>query len=241
MSNGELTKLKVKAYSDPQFNNEVADGEFTTLVNPEKYTFNYKIEQNEDQASGTSDLSPKFNKKLPENIELEFLFDRTGVIIHYGSNPDESSDDTVFKDKGEGVIDDIEKFKKVILDYNGDEHKPNYVMIYWGALLFKGSLTEMSIDFKLFKSDGTPIRAVAKAKFQGFAEDDLRVAKENNQSPDLTHLRLVKEGDTLPLMSHRIYGDSKYYLEVARVNGIASFRKLEVGKEIFFPPIEKIS
>ncbi|WP_298547888.1 LysM peptidoglycan-binding domain-containing protein [uncultured Aquimarina sp.] len=241
MSTGELTKLKIKAYSDPQFNNEVADGEFTTLVNPEKYTFNYKIEQNEDQASGTSDLSPRFNKKLPEDLELEFLFDRTGVIIHYGSNPDESSDDTVFKDNGEGVIDDIEKFKKVILDYNGDEHKPNYVMIYWGTLLFKGSLTEMNVEFKLFKSDGTPIRAVAKAKFQGFVEDDLRVAKENNQSPDLTHIRLVKEGDTLPLMSHRIYGDSKYYLEVAKVNELSSFRKLEVGKEIFFPPIEKIS
>ncbi|WP_298312691.1 LysM peptidoglycan-binding domain-containing protein [uncultured Aquimarina sp.] len=241
MSTGELTKLKIKAYSDPQFNNEVADGEFTTLVNPEKYTFNYKIEQNEDQASGTSDLSPRFNKKLPEDLELEFLFDRTGVIIHYGSNPGESSDDTVFKDNGEGVIDDIEKFKKVILDYNGDEHKPNYVMIYWGTLLFKGSLTEMSVEFKLFKSDGTPIRAVAKAKFQGFVEDDLRVAKENNQSPDLTHIRLVKEGDTLPLMSHRIYGDSKYYLEVAKVNELSSFRKLEVGREIFFPPIEKIS
>lgn len=241
MNTGELTKLKIKAYSDPQFSNEVADGEFTTLVNPEKYTFNYKIEQNDDQASGTSDLAPNFNKKLPEDLDLQFLFDRTGVIIHYGSNPDESSDDTVFKDKGEGIIDDIEKFKKVILDYNGDEHKPNYVMILWGTLLFKGSLTEMSVEFKLFKSDGTPLRAVAKAKFKGFVEDDLRVAKENNQSPDLTHLRMVKEGDTLPLMSHRVYGDSKYYLEVAKVNELTSFRRLEVGKEIFFPPIEKIS
>lgn len=241
MSTGELKKLKVVAYSDPQFNDKVGDGEFTTLVNPEKYTFNYKIEQNEDQASGTSDLSPKFNKKLPEDLELEFLFDRSGVIVHYGSDPGSSSGNKVFKDEGDGIIDDIEKFKKVILDYNGDEHKPNYLMISWGTLLFKGSLTEMSIEFKLFKPDGTPIRAVAKAKFQGFVEDDLRVAKENNQSPDLTHVRVVKEGDTLPLMSHRIYGDSKYYLEVARVNEITSFRKLEIGKEIFFPPIEKRS
>lgn len=241
MSTGELTKLKIKAYSDPQFNNEIADGEFTTLVNPEKYTFKYKIEQNQDQASGTSDLAPRFNKKLPEDLELDFLFDRTGVIVHYGNNPNESTDDKVFKDEGEGIIGDIEKFKKVILDYNGEEHKPNYVMLYWGTLLFKGSLTEMSVEFKLFKSDGTPIRAVAKAKFQGFVEDDLRVAKENNQSPDLTHIRIVKEGDTLPLMTYRIYGDSKYYLEVAKVNELSSFRKLEVGKEIFFPPIEKIS
>lgn len=241
MSTGELTKLKIKAYSDPKFTDEVANGEFTTLVNPEKFTFNYKIEQNEDQASGTSDSAPKFNKKPPEDLELEFLFDRTGVIVHYGGDPNGNADDTVFKDEGEGIIDDIEKFKKVILEYNGDKHKPNYVMIYWGALLFKGMLTEMSMEFKLFKSDGTPIRAVVKAKFKGFVEEDLRVAKENNKSPDLTHLRMVKEGDTLPLMSHRVYGDSKYYLEVARVNGLTSFRKLAVGKEIFFPPIEKKS
>jgi nucleoid-associated protein YgaU len=226
MSTGELKKLKIVAYSDPGFSDKIADGEFATLMNPEKYTFHYKIEQDEQQAAGTSAVSPRFNKQLPENLELEFFFDRSGVIA--GKEAVES-----------GIIDDIEKFKKVILDYNGDEHKPNYLIISWGSLLFKGSLTEMDIEFKLFKPDGTPIRALAKAKFQGFVEDDLRAARENNKSPDLTHLRIVKEGDTLPLMSYRIYGDSKYYLEVAKANKIINFRKLKTGQEIFFPPIQK--
>ena len=226
MSTGELKKLKIVAYSDPGFSDKIADGEFATLMNPEKYTFHYKIEQDEQQAAGTSAVSPRFNKQLPENLELEFVFDRSGVIA--GKEAVES-----------GIIDDIEKFKKVILDYNGDEHKPNYLIISWGSLLFKGSLTEMDIEFKLFKPDGTPIRALAKAKFQGFVEDDLRAARENNKSPDLTHLRIVKEGDTLPLMSYRIYGDSKYYLEVAKANNIINFRKLKAGQEIFFPPIQK--
>ena len=99
----------------------------------------------------------------------------------------------------------------------------------------------MNVEFKLFNPDGTPIRAVAKAKFQEFVEDDLRVAKENNQSPDLTHLRTVKAGDTLPLMSFRIYGDSKYYLEVAKANNIHNFRSLITGQQLFFPPIIKTS
>lgn len=228
MSNGELEKLKVVAYSDPEFNNKIADGEFATLMNPEKYTYHYKTEQNNDQASGTSSVAPRFNKKLPEELELEFLFDRSGVISGYESLED-------------GVIDDLEKFKKVILDYDGEKHKPNYLMISWGSLLFKGTMTEMDIEFKLFKPDGTPVRALAKAKFQGFVEDNLRVAKENNQSPDLTHYRIVKAGDTLPLMTYRIYGDSKYYLEVAKANNLTNFRKLEPGKRIFFPPIEKAS
>ena len=235
---GELIKLRIKAYSDEQFSEEVADGEFKTLLNPENYKFSYKIEQNDDQASGTSAAAPRFNKALPEDFELEFVFDRTGVITDYGASG--ASDDKTFKDEGGGIIDDIEKFKKVIFDYNGDEHKPNYLIISWGTLLFKGTLSEMDITFKLFKSDGTPLRAVARAKFKGFVEDDLRVAKENNSSPDLTHVRIVNEGDTLPLMSFRIYGDSKYYLEVAKANQISNFRKLKVGQKIFFPPIQKV-
>jgi len=235
---GELTKLNIKAYKDEQFSDEVAEGEFKTLLNPENYTFKYKIEQNEEQASGTSMAAPKFNKALPEDLELEFIFDRTGVLVDYGKT---GSDSKTYKDEGRGVIDDIEKFKKVVFDYNGDEHKPNYLIISWGTLLFKGSLSEMDISFKLFKGDGTPLRAVAKVKFKGFVEDDLRVAIENNNSPDLTHSRMVKEGDTLPLMSYRIYGDSKYYLEVANANKITNFRKLSVGQMIFFPPIKKVS
>ena len=225
-NDAQLTKLKIVAYKDPQFNDQVSDGEFHSLLNPEKYTFKYAIESNNDQAAGTSDLSPRFNKKLPEDLELEFLFDRTGVI------PQVSSED-------EGIIDDIEKFKKVVLDYSGEEHKPFYLIISWGTLLFKGSLKEMDIEFKLFKPNGAPLRALARAKFQGFVEDDLRVAMENNQSPDLTHLRTVEEGDTLPLMSYRIYGDSKHYLNVARVNSIGNFRKLVPGTQVFFPPLSK--
>lgn len=231
---GELIKLQIKAYSDEQFSNEVADGEFRTLLNPEKYSFKYKIEQNEDQAAGTSSSSPRFNKIPPEDLELEFIFDRTGVIVDYGQ-------DQVFSDEGSGIIDDIETFKRVVFDYNGDEHRPNYLIISWGTLLFKGTLSELDLTYKLFKADGTPLRAAAKAKFKGFVEDNLRVALENNSSPDLTHVRIVNEGDTLPLMAHRIYGDSKYYIEVAIANNITNFRKLTVGQKIFFPPIEKVS
>jgi LysM repeat protein len=237
---GELIKLQIKAYSDEQFSTEVANGEFKTLLNPDKYSYKYKIEQNEEQASGTSSSSPRFNKVPPEDLVLEFVFDRTGVIVDYGS-PSTASDDKVFKDEGSGVIDDVETFKRVVFDYNGDEHRPNYLIISWGTLLFKGTLSEMDITFKLFKPDGMPLRATARATFKGFVEDNLRVAMENNSSPDLTHVRVVKAGDTLPLMAFRIYGDSKYYLEVAKANSITNFRKLAVGQKIYFPPIEKVS
>ena len=227
MNTGQLKKLRVIGYKDPEFTDKVGDGEFTSLLNPEKYTFKYKVEYTEAQGQGTSTSQPKFVRTPPEDLDLEFLFDRSGVIKGQDNKT------------GDGIITDLEKFKRIVFDYSGDEHKPNYVMIGWGTLLFKGSLLEMAIEFKLFASDGTPLRAVVKAKFKGSVEDDLRVARENNNSPDLTHIRTVKEGDTLPLMTHKIYGNSKYYLQVAIANNISNFRKLTPGQQIKFPPIQK--
>ena len=65
MSEGKLEKLKLVAYSDPEFNEKVADGEFTTLLNPEKYQLSInKIDQNEGSGSGASSVQPtRFNEK----------------------------------------------------------------------------------------------------------------------------------------------------------------------------------
>jgi len=91
----------------------------------------------------------------------------------------------------------------------------------------------------MFQPSGVPLRAVITAGFADSSDDTTRVALEQNQSPDLTHVRLVKAGDNLPSLCYKIYGDSSYYLDVARVNRIDQFRKLEPGTKIFFPPLEK--
>jgi hypothetical protein len=43
----------------------------------------------------------------------------------------------------------------------------------------------------------------------------------------------------LPLMCYRIYGDSKYYIEVARFNNLNDFRNLNEGMQLKFPPLAK--
>jgi nucleoid-associated protein YgaU len=225
---GELTKLKIEAFKDAEFKDKADNGEFLSSMTPEKYTINYKIVRNETTPDGSSGASPQYAHSEPENLVLDFLFDRTGVLEEFPTSP-------------VGIVDDLEKFKKIIFSYDGGIHQPYYVKIHWGSLLFKGTMSEMAVEFKLFRPDGAPLRAVAKVTFLGFIENNLRAALENKSSPDLTHYRTVKDGETLPLMTHRIYGDSKYYLEVARLNGLSNFRKLAPGQQIWFPPIQKQS
>jgi nucleoid-associated protein YgaU len=113
-------------------------------------------------------------------------------------------------------------------------------MIMWGSIEIRRCVLKgASIAYKLFRADGTPIRAVITANFTENVDDATRVATERKSSPDVTHMRVVKAGDTLPLLSFKIYGDKKYYLELARVNGLDHFTRLEPGQEIYFPPLEK--
>jgi len=48
----------------------------------------------------------------------------------------------------------------------------------------------------------------------------------------------VKAGDTLPLLCHRVYKDSTYYLDIARINGITNFRNIRPGMRLKFPPLK---
>lgn len=218
-------KMIIHAYSDPTFRDKL--DEFAVLLNPESYSLNYEIQFKDNQAPGTSGSELTFEMIRPQQLEFEFLFDRTGAIPSAGDIGDD------------GVHTDIDHFKELTIGFDGSTHRTKYLILSWGKLLFKCCCTSLNVTYKLFRPDGVPLRAVAKAQFEEFRETGQRVREENKNSPDLTHVRTVKHGDTLPLMTHAIYGDSKYYLEVAKANQLTNFRKLKVGEQIFFPPIEK--
>jgi len=227
---GKLEKMLILAFSDSEKaeNGGVndADDRFEALINPESYTLEYKLKFSEGtQGQGTSGTQLKYEYTEPEEISFEFLFDNTGII---DGQPRAS------------IADDLKKFKDVLVAYKGDSHEPRHFKLVWGEnSIFKGRVTEVSINHKLFKPDGTPIRATATVKFRSSIEEQKRAARENRSSPDLTHVRKVKSGDTLPMMCYRIYGDPKFYIQVAEVNGITNFRQLLPGTDIIFPPIEK--
>ncbi len=225
MANGQLEKLRIIAHLTADYSDEVTDANtFVAMLNPEAYTLDYKVEYQDGQGQGSSAAQQKFTVKKPEEIAFELLLDSTGVT---DGNPRES------------IEDDITRLRDLLLKYEGETHEPKHFQVVWGSLLFKGRCTGLNITMKLFNADGKPIRAICKASFKGSVEDNLRTAEERNQSPDLTHSRIVKQGDTLPKLCFDVYGHSKYYTLVARVNRLPQFRTLIPGERIFFPPLAK--
>lgn len=224
---GKIEKLHIVPFNNPDYAiSHIAGPPFFALINPETYTYKYKIDFCESQEPGTSGVSLKFNKIPPQEFTFDFLFDSTDIIK------------TIFP-VSLPVIAQIELFKRSVFDYNGDIHRPYYLVIHWGTLLFKGVLTSMDIEYKLFSPEGIPLRAMAKCTFKESLEVNLRQAIENRMSPDITHQRTMKESDKLTLLTKTIYNDQQYYIDVAAFNKMDGFRKNIPGSSIFFPPIAK--
>ena len=125
----------------------------------------------------------------------------------------------------------------VIYEYVGSRHQHGHVCLVWGSLIFYARLQSMSTQYTLFKPSGTPLRAKIDLEFVGFSSKKEAELAANRSSPDLSHLVEVREGDTLPLLCYRIYGDSAYYAEVAEHNHLADFRTLKAGTQLHFPPL----
>lgn len=240
---GGLDRLKISKYENSDYKEPpVGGGVFQVLINPSNYSLTYKNEFNSEGAEGQQAGNLKFVETRSPELNLEFLFDGTGVVQKNSGNQLLNLLDSKKKDfVATAVEGQLQDFLEATGDYNGTIHKPFNIKINWGNLEFLGVLLEFTVDYKLFNPDGKPLRAIGKAKFHGSISEKLANAKNKPSSPDLTHVRMVKAGDTLPLMTERIYGDDKYYLEVARINNITSFRQLKPGMEIFFPPIAKVS
>lgn len=218
---GALKRLLIRAYEKSDYSGSPIS-EFEAYVNPNEITLSYEMEYDSASGSGTTGSRMNFKRVKPGDLSLTFFLDGTGA-----------------NGRPLDVQQKVEQFQTVT-GYNGNIHRPNYLMVAWGTLQVKRLVLKgASIAYKLFQPNGVPLRAVITASFTENLDDQTRVAKAQDKSPDLTHVRLVKAGDNLPSLCYEIYGDPRFYLAVAEANGIDQFRELAPGTRIFFPPLER--
>lgn len=219
MAGGELIKMKIVAYSDPEYANYI--GEYDVLINPEvikdKKTQEYSTT---NSTNGSSAQTVTYKGVGGSDFDLVLFFDGTGII---------SSKEVEIQ---------IQELKSLAFDFNGDIHEPNYLRVYWGTQsLFQGRLKTWDVNNTLIGLDGTPKRAEVSISLVASISAKKKSLEEKKNSADLTHVRTVLGGDSLPLMCYRIYGDSSLYMKVADYNNLKNFRNLKPGQELFFPPI----
>jgi hypothetical protein len=228
--------MKIIAYEDANFET-LSDNEFTVMYNPNTYSRNFKSVFNSETPEGGTAETQNFRRLESDSVSFEFLFDGTGAsssgdssLLTFGAS---TTTDAGFVDE------QIAAFFAITRDVNPDTHQPNFLQLSWGTFVFNCVMANAEVTYKLFHSSGAPLRATINATFKKSVTQAEQAAEARRQSPDLTHFRLVEEGETLPLIAKKVYGDPTLYLEIARINRINNFRKLKVGQQLVLPPIDK--
>jgi nucleoid-associated protein YgaU len=223
MADGVLLKLTILPFEDADTVQvgPPAGPPFVAQFNPESYSVNTEINFASDEpAHGQDGDEAKLASIKPRTFSFEFLLDGTGA-------------DGGIND----VLAQIELFKLTV-GFSGKIHRPRFLVLSWGPFLATCALESYSVNYKLFKPDGMPLRAVLSASFREHKSPTLRELISNLSSPDVEHQHQVQDGDSLWLLSHRVYKDPQHFREIARTNRLDTVRRLEPGATLRLPPLE---
>ncbi len=224
----KLEKLKMEVYPKSDRSGRPEDV-LEVMFNPESYSLSYENVFSKVQPPNSSGNAARYQMSKPAKLSLKIIVDGTGVSDH----------GIIALAKPKKVKDGVKQFLEAAFYMDGSIHEPKFLKIRWGSQLnFDCRLDSVTINYTLFETGGDPLRAELDVTFVDDVETKKRVKKEKKSSPDLTHKRVVKEHDTLPLLCEAIYGTPDYYLQVARANKLINFRNLKPGQELFFPPVK---
>ena len=233
----KLAKLTIEAFEDVTRSKRVSGprgaGTLEVMYNPETLSTRHESEIQRKQGIAIHGATPKWTHTRSKEVSVKLVFDGTGV-----------GDMGIFRLKTVTVAERVKAFLTLCYDVQSDSHESAYLTIKWnrgvfGPDGFECRLAAVDIEYSLFARDGSPLRADLTARFV----EALDPAKRNNKlrlsSPDLSHERVVREGDTLPLLCREIYGSAEHYIRVAQVNGLDDFRDLRAGQTLIFPPFSR--
>lgn len=220
-----MEQMRMFAFRDEMFTQKHHPEKLTLGINPESLKSERGIVYRKDKQLGTTNGSNTFESYEPEKLSFSFTVDTTGVV--------EGTQDT-----DEAYI-KVKELENLLYTYNEEGHRPSYIIIAYGEILFKGQLASMKIDYTLFNNEGIPLRATVDLSFSGFRCSEEDKKKYSKLSPDMSRLIVIKENDTLANLCHQIYGNSHLVAQVAGFNNLNGFREIPVGTELLFPPLKK--
>lgn len=223
----EFTRMEISSYL---LNNETQQqSDFKSMVvslNPTTYKRSFKagtgsVLNNNKKIKADGSIYTVKTVQLLETVRFELLLDNTGVIP--GS---------------QDVTQTLNWLETNLASYDGEAHTTRYAKLNWGYLNMTGQLQSMDVDLLMFNQDGNPIRAKVALSFEGVFEGGAAEAQNRRSSPDLSRMRLVRDGDNLPALCNEIYKDPSLYMQVAEVNGLSNLTRLTPGEVIYFPPLK---
>lgn len=117
--------------------------------------------------------------------------------------------------------------------------RPPRVMFSWGKVFnFPAVITSASIEFTLFLSDGTPVRARMNLSLEECEDAGVKPPQNPTTQGTLGNkVYIVKPGDTIDWIAYQEYNDSSAWRFIADTNNLDNPRDLRPGQALAIQPM----
>jgi hypothetical protein len=196
--------------------------------NPTQYSISKTNTWTMNPAPGSSLPPAQFGGGGARELSVELLFD---------AGPD--GDVT-------GATDHLFKMMEVdpsLSSATPSQARPPNVKLSWGTFRsFTAACRQLSVQFTLFRADGTPTRATASLSLVQ-VEKDTRTSRGSPARPQNPTTRsdhrlrshVVRDGDSLQSIAYEHYGDPTRWRQIADHNAIDDPLRLTRGRPVTIP------
>ncbi len=216
-------------------------GEITCWFNPKDYTVSKSNEWTVKPVVGQPLPTVQFGGGQARELSLDLLFDATDYPAR-----------TVA-----GVCTELFRMMEVraggTAGASKNTKRPPKVKFTWGETVsFEAVAKQLSVQYLLFRSDGSPIRAQAKLSLVQVGPDrnegrppkkgELDPPPQNPTTRGIAGLRthVLRDGDSLQSIAYAHYGDATAWRRIAEVNAIGDAMRLPPrGTTLAIPRIEE--
>lgn len=203
-----------------------------------KYTIQFQFNPKELTMAKTAKWDKKSQNKSGS----------AGPVSYLGPDPQKLTVEMFLdasKSQDESVVKQVERLFETCTPTSDSKNagRPSapWVTFMWGSLSgFVGYIKSVSAKYTLFTPGGRPIRAVCTVALEELPEEK---SKQNPTSGGLLPRRVhvLREGDSLPMLAYREYGNAALWREIADVNGIDDPLRMRPGDSVFLPSATELT
>jgi hypothetical protein len=175
------------------------------------------------QRNQRSSSAPEFTGSDPVKLTLEMFLDATEKMDN-------------------GVVTTVEKLFALVVptseSLSAGKGCPPVVIFRWGGLTgFAAFVNQVQVTYTLFTPGGTPVRATAQVQIEELTPQ-FPGQNPTSGSDRARRTHRVVDGDTLPALAFREYGDPGRWRDIASVNGIDDPARVRPGTTLMLPDFD---
>lgn len=189
--------------------------------NPKELSMSKAAKWARETGQGNAKSSPpQYQGPQPSKLTLEMFFDATDTL-------------------NDSVVKRVDKLFACCVptstSHAQKKGSPPWVLFRWGSLTgFLAYISSVTAKYTVFTPGGLPVRATCSVQLDELAGE---TPGQNPTSGGLVPRRVhvLVDGDTLPGIAYREYGDASMWRAVARANDIDDPLRLVSGRSLLLP------